>query len=389
MKKILHITTDNKFISYALTSFENVYPGQNTVWMFLEGHDGHTSKNHRDLNFSFIDTFIPSFLNKLNEFDLVVLHNFQFTKFPLIALAPKSVKFAWLGWGFDYYDYIYKDERELLFSKTLRLKYKCKNNRFRMASQPQFLIKKILKTTIAFFFEDSALKRINSFSPVIKEDYELVKRTGILKVIPDYVAWNYGSLEENLVQNFIGQRVTGNSILIGNSATFTNNHLEAFDILSKCINFLAEDQKIIVPLSYGDEYYREEVLHAGKACFSDKFIALKNFISIDEYVTLLKQCGYAIMNHKRQQAVGNIVIMIYLGARVFLQEDNPVFKFFKKENAFVNSMEDLALKPILARTPLTELEIEYNLQILNKHWSKEIIDLKTKNLVEYHLCRTS
>lgn len=47
MKKILHITTDNKFISHALTTFENVYPGQNTVWMFANGHDGHVTKNHQ------------------------------------------------------------------------------------------------------------------------------------------------------------------------------------------------------------------------------------------------------------------------------------------------------------------------------------------------------
>ena len=39
------------------------------------------------------------------------------------------------------------------------------------------------------------------------------------------------------------------NILIGNSATETNNHIEVLDLLSK---FKNEDIKIYVPLSYGD-----------------------------------------------------------------------------------------------------------------------------------------
>ena len=107
LKKILHISTDNKFIKQALTSFENVYPNQNSVWMMSKIYDGNISENKRDLDFTFVDIFKPSFFNELKEFDLVVLHSFDFIKIPLVVLAPKNVKFAWLGWGFDYYDYIF------------------------------------------------------------------------------------------------------------------------------------------------------------------------------------------------------------------------------------------------------------------------------------------
>jgi hypothetical protein len=385
MKKILHITSDNKFISHALTSFENVYPGQNTVWMFANGYDWHASKNHRDLEFTFLDMFKPSLLKKLKLFDLVVIHGFDLFKYPLVALAPKDVKFAWLGWGYDYYGYIYKNEDDLLLTGTQKIQNQCARKTLKDTIYPVKLVKKLVKMALEFLFKKKAIKRIGSFSPVLEEDYQLVEQTKLISFLPAYMPWNYGSLEESLVKNFIGERVSGNSILLGNSASFTNNHLEAFELIKKVASYENTDFKIVAPLSYGDECYRSVILKEGNVRFGDDFKAVTDFISIDEYVALLKQCGFAIMNHKRQQAVGNIVIMMYLGARVFLRADNPTYQMLKKDGAVINTVQELENQPSLLNMSLTEQEIQSNIEILYKHWSKEAIDKKTKDLVEFHL----
>jgi dTDP-N-acetylfucosamine:lipid II N-acetylfucosaminyltransferase len=57
--------------------------------------------------------------------------------------------------------------------------------------------------------------------------------------------WNYGSLEESLVKNFIGGRVSGNSILLGNSASFTNNHIEAFELIKKVAAYEIRTLKLL------------------------------------------------------------------------------------------------------------------------------------------------
>lgn len=385
MKKILHITTDNKFISHALQTFENVHPGQNTVWMFANGHDGHVSKNHRDLEFVFFDTFKPSFLKKLAEFDLVVVHGFDLFKYPLVALAPAGLKFAWLGWGYDYYDYIYANPDDLLFVETLALKNKCRQESLKQRIHPVKLFKKIARSAIEVLFRKKALKRIGSISPVLKEDYDLLKSAGLLKPLPDFVPWNYGSLEESLIKNFIGQRVSGNNVLVGNSASFTNNHLEAFDLLQEVAKSTEAYFQVVAPLSYGDDCCKEAVLEKGKACFEEHFQPVTDFMPIDEYVDLIKQCGFVVMNHKRQQAVGNIVIMLYLGARVFLREENPTYQMLKNEGATLNTLDELKAQPSLLSTPLTENEIINNIEVLYKHWSKAVIDQKTTDLVEFHL----
>ncbi|WP_029935163.1 TDP-N-acetylfucosamine:lipid II N-acetylfucosaminyltransferase [Thiomicrospira pelophila] len=385
MKKILHITTDNKFISHALTTFENVYPGQNTVWMFANGHDGHVSKNHRDLEFTFFDTLKPSFLKKLKAFDLVVIHGFDLFKFPLVALAPAGVKFAWLGWGYDYYSYIYKNEDALLLSETLPLKKSCRKTSFADFLHPVKLAKKVARKLTELAFKNKALKRIGSFSPVLSEEHKLVANAGLITHLPALMPWNYGSLEESLVKNFIGERVNGDAILLGNSASFTNNHLEAFELIQANEDVIGLHSKIVAPLSYGDACYKKAMLEQGELNFGERFHPVVDFMAIDDYVALLKQCGFAIMNHKRQQAVGNIVIMLYLGARVFLREENPTYQMLKNDGAILNTIMELEQQPDLLKAPLTEQEIQTNIAILYKHWSKQAIDLKTKNLVSFHL----
>lgn len=385
MKKILHITTDNKFISHALTTFENVYPGQNTVWMFANVHDGHISKNHRDLEFVFIDTFKPSFLKRLKEFDLVVLHSFDLINYPLVALAPKNVKFAWLGWGLDYYKYIYKNSNSLLLEDTLKAKLKCMEQPVKPSTSIIKILKVIGRKLLEVGLKKKAYNRISSFSPVLKEDYDLVKKAGLIPHLPSFIPWNYGSLEESLIKNFIGQRVSGTKVLVGNSASFTNNHFEAFDFLKVVAKSVDSPLHVIAPLSYGDDCCKQEVLKKGKACFGEHFHPVTDFMPIDKYVSLIKQCGFVVMNHKRQQAVGNIVIMLYLGARVFLREENPTYQMLKSEGAILNTLTELKAQPGMLKTPLTENEITQNIEVLYKHWSKAVIDQKTKNLVEFHL----
>lgn len=91
------------------------------------------------------------------------------------------------------------------------------------------------------------------------------------------------------------------------------------------------------------------------------------------------------MNHKYHQAVDNFLIMLYLSVRVFLREENPIYKMLKQEGAILNTVQEISTRPELLQKPLSENEIQKNIAVLYKHWSKEAIDTKTKNLVEFHL----
>ena len=105
-------------------------------------------------------------------------------------------------------------------------------------------------------------------------------------------------------------------------------------------------------------------------------------MTIDEYINTLSSCSVVIMNHIRQQGLGNIIIMLYLGARVFLRKENPIYGFFKNEGAKIFSIEDLELNRELISEKITEEELIINRNILRKHWSRDVIQQKTKLLID-------
>lgn len=383
MKNILHITTNNIFISAALATFENVYPKQNTVWVFDKSGEGSSQFNtYFSETISFWRLISPSVPAKLQKFDLVVLHSLSTYWLVLMLFAPRGTRFAWLGWGHDYYSYICDDASTLLLEETSKLEARCREQRqSRLNFSARF--KELLKFLVDGVIQPYALRRVGTFSPVLKEDYDLVCAANIIPVLPRFMPWNYGSLEGHFIKNFLGQRTNGNSILIGNSASSTNNHVEAFRLISDSAK--GNNTEVIVPLSYGDQCYKNEIVDLGQQILGDCFHPITDFLSLNDYVELIKHCGSAIMNHKRQQGVGNVVIMLYLGARVFLREDNPTYLMLKREGAVLNTVQELQDEPSLLFRRLKEYEVQKNIDILYQHWSEDAIDSKTKALVEFHM----
>ncbi|MBU0977360.1 MAG: hypothetical protein KKD18_03010, partial [Nanoarchaeota archaeon] len=161
--KILHISTDNTFIGQAIQTFENVYPGQNVVWMLRTDKKLKFSSNLQSIPFRFVETLNPFFSQRLRKYDLVILHSFNVFWFMIVAFAPKKVRFAWLGWGYDYYDYIYKTPDELLLMETKALSLEC-------ASTVKNSAKAIAKKAVLIFLnrviKSVLIKKIHSFSPV-------------------------------------------------------------------------------------------------------------------------------------------------------------------------------------------------------------------------------
>jgi len=128
------------------------------------------------------------------------------------------------------------------------------------------------------------------------------------------------------------------NIQIGNSADPQNRHLEVLEKLSK---YKDHNLKIIVPLSYGNKNYAEEVIQKGREIFGNKFEPLTDFIPFEKYLDLLGQIDIAIFNHRRQQAMGNIVTLLGLGKKVYIRNDITTWELFKKLGIEIYNIEAL------------------------------------------------
>ena len=130
----------------------------------------------------------------------------------------------------------------------------------------------------------------------------------------------------------------GGDILVGNSATPSNNHLEAFERIGE---WNLRGRSVVVPLSYGDPRYRDVVIRDGEKRFGSRFKPLTEFLPLKDYLSVTANCGTVIMNHRRQQAIGNIIGALWRGADVYLPERNALYAAYREWDLSVHPLGDL------------------------------------------------
>ncbi|MCH4880462.1 4-alpha-L-fucosyltransferase (Fuc4NAc transferase) [Pseudomonas sp. TMW22090] len=370
--KILHLARDEKFIDQAIKAFEHAAPGASDLYVY----------SNKPLKLVKSRATIPSITSVLtgkiskhfSKYDLIIVHSLDQVWYKAILKLPKSIPVVWIGWGYDYYDIIYDSRTKTLLPLT-SLELNITSNKAKLFKKIKNTLKKIVFPTN----KSKVVERINFFSPVLPAEYIMVSTQFSGKKFPDYALWNYGNLEEDLVKDFTNAQANGSSILVGNSASAENNHLDSFFLLS---NLGIDSREIISPLSYGDEQYRDLILKKGREQFGDRFEPLIDFMPIGDYVKILESCGFVIMNHIRQQAVGNIVIMLYLGAKIFLREECPTYNFFRDQGAVIFSIQELEKNPALIHEQLDNASMMINRHIVKNNWSKEVSDKKTRLLLK-------
>jgi len=109
-------------------------------------------------------------------------------------------------------------------------------------------------------------------------------------------------------------------VLVGNSATRTNRHAEAFSLLTQFKNI-----DIYSILSYGDMAYASQVIEMGNKLFKKRFHPVTEIMPPRRYRDFLNTVDIGIFNNDRQQGMGNIRTLLALGKKVYLSKDNPAF----------------------------------------------------------------
>ncbi len=369
---ILHIIPDDKFIDIAYRLFEDVYPNNNQyVIISKENHFKYV--NSIPLKAIKLSEIIsPKYIQSLSNYSLIILHRLDTAKVRFINHLSNNVKILWIGWGFDYSQYIYPDDKIILPKTTQLMNYIKRNNKVDYKQIIKERIKTILygKANI-----NDAFAKINYFAPVLYEEYDHMRNI-IPNFKPKYIDWNYGTLEDDYLVNNISIQNTYKNILIGNSATPSNNHIEALDYIN---TYEIQFDKIICPLSYGDNDYAFHIVRIGREMFADKFYPLTTYISRPEYNKIISSCSNVIMNHIRQQALGNIITMMYNGSKIYFNSSSLVYSHYKRQGAFIYTLNELISE---YKDCLTMEQIEINRQILKSEWSKEKIYKKTEEIIK-------
>jgi dTDP-N-acetylfucosamine:lipid II N-acetylfucosaminyltransferase len=209
----------------------------------------------------------------------------------------------------------------------------------------------------AFMYEVSRrmiIKKIRRVAALIDEDYQIVKDRYRTDATFSQVLYpmplNFSYLET--LKNSFDEKID-KTILVGNSASKTNNHIDVLLMLAPISN---KNIIIMCPLSYGgDRKYIDQVTEQGERIFGDKFVPMFSFIPPDEYSRILAGVDILIMNQKRQQGLGNILPLLFLEKKVYLRKDTTSFRFLRKAGCIIFETEEIEKKPDSILIPAKEL----------------------------------
>jgi hypothetical protein len=237
------------------------------------------------------------------------------------------------------------------------------------------------QSSVYEFLRKGIIKKIPVIACFIKGDYEIAKQVYKTNALYKYVVYPIPTDFQYLATlKKTGRNFNGNTILLGNSAADTNQHIEILKILSR---FRDRDLKIICPLSYaGQENYIQNVISYGTSIFGSKFIPILDMMTPEEYSNLISSVDIAIMNHQRQQGLGNVLALLYLRKKVYIRKDTTPFQYFSDLGIHIYDTLDLSSETFEEIFRMDEPSKESNASIIGKEFSKENYVAVWKNLLQ-------
>ncbi len=357
LSRILHVFPASTFLGPFIEFINTNFPqedhlfyvmGDNSKYQDISNHTNVITalKSDRKMRtarrlISLIKSSEKVVFHGLFSLELIVLLNAYF----LISSRSKRPKMFWRIWGGDLYN-------DFLYPPSGRLKS----------------LKKI-RRSIFLQLKKRLVRHLHGIIAPVQGDYDFAvskyKTNAKLFMMGAY-GYTDRTIFDQALTNSEGYSTP--SILLGNSASVTNEHFEALDILEGLKNM--SSIRVICPLSYGDKDYAEKVIEYGKARLGESFEPVLTFMKKEEYIKFLASVDIAIMNHRRQQGLGNISILLRLGKKVYLRRETSTFRHFTDLGIKVFDVEDIIKNPEQTFIWSNELA-KHNREILFDYFGKE------------------
>lgn len=176
-----------------------------------------------------------------------------------------------------------------------------------------------------------AKRRVQSYSTYIEEDYlDLVINYGISGPLKRSLLYPSNILKDIALPDYRDAE-GAYRVLVGHSADFEANHVV---LLRRLHEMKIRNLKVHVVLSYGEKPwngdYKELVKVTGQRLFGEGFIVIEEFMKFDAYREFLASMDLIILDHRYQQAMGNIITALGLNVKIALNPEANHFAYLKR-----------------------------------------------------------
>jgi len=352
---ILHVFDDEKFFDFTARFFDALENVLNKYCFYTPQKEFKFKKiKSTDKIEVFNDYKKYCRLFSSNEIDIIYFHSLFYNKYKLFNYISNEKIVIWWSFGADIYHAAkgMKPLVQLDLYKPLTKKYIVQNTSINVK------IKSIVKTIFSFYYErirNKVINRIDYFSPVLPLEYHLMKKNPQFRAKPFMINSGPGIYHPKPLPKIKEPQ----NILIGNSLTYSNNHLDIFKKLNDIS--IAPKRKYVVPISYGDDFPNAKQYF--KQCLKAKHIIwLEKFIPLNEYTAYLDSITHAIFGFIRQQAIGNINFCLERGVKIFLYSDSLIYKQLKSLGFKIYTIDqDLTLQSLNEPLDTESAKINYDI----------------------------
>lgn len=275
-------------------------------------------------------------MREVSQSSRFVFHGFfDRSLWPKLALSGLEKRCAWVCWGHDIYQH--------------------------RAEERSF------KLRIMHYLHGVLARRFVANYGLNEGDAELIKnilKTTNVGVLP------YPLIGSNAIRN------NNNSqqplvILLGNSASPNNEHIQALNWLSQ---YSDEDIRIVVPLNYaGPKDYVEQVMAHGQQMFGAKFEPITQMLDKTEYDQLLVNTDIVVFAHQRQQGLYVVYSALKQGQKMFMRSDISSYAALQQSGFFVSAAEEIADMQFADFVQMHEEQRAKNKQLMLATFSEEAL----------------
>lgn len=324
-----HIMVQDKFLDSYIDDIYEINEQDNNVFWFrgVKDQNGFIKTNYPVEYLGNDILFWKEKFSKIQPVDSIFVHWYDLTISKILYELPNPIYV--MLWGGEFYNEPFWSHRWVFDKLTLRY---LKQTLFYPKLEFTINLLKLYRDFKRFYFFKKELRndyhtkhryigRIDYLISPTVTDYLKIKNLYPLFKAKDIIGFYDQNFDRAQLETTAKQRNnTDIHILLGNSGSESNNHLDALEKLKKLKNV-----KIYCPLSYGgSKEYINVIMQRGQDLFGDKFIPMKNFMTREEYMRFYDEIDIVFMYHNRQQAFGNICTALTKGKPVFLKKQNTI-----------------------------------------------------------------
>lgn len=357
---ILHVFPDDKFFDRVSSTFDQI-AGIKNIYVFYTSDKKYQFKYIKSYEKVRIETNRQKYLKLFSDqdIDIIFLHSLSNYYYEFVLKADSSKIIIWWAWGYELYQTnlikldLYKPLTKKAISKLQNQKSQSEESIESVLKMLLNKTKMILRLKRNSFIRSKVFSKIDYFIPVLPIEYDLISKNKYFNAKLLMERGVFRDIDESKFSLYVPS-AEGN-ILLGNSATFTNNHL---DIIGQLKDVNIQNRKIIVPLNYGVNKYAELI----KNNVDSRYHLLTDYLEYSDYEKLVGTCSYAIFGPIRQQSMSNINMCFFKGIKIFLYSDSLIYKQLKRDGYKVFSIE-MDLNEEELRTPLSYNDMIHNQEV--------------------------